>query len=113
MRMVFPQMEDGLMKIMLCWNRNWNDDCTTPSFSSKIWVVVNASRGESWNPLEVNRPEVKSPDTKERQKEWQKSDRKVAERVSERVAEKVAERAAECVTQRVAEREAEELKQRR
>jgi len=30
--MVFPQEEDGLMKLMHCWNRNWIDDCTTPSF---------------------------------------------------------------------------------
>jgi len=29
--MVFPQMEDGLMKIMLYWNRNWIDDSTMPS----------------------------------------------------------------------------------
>jgi len=33
-------MEDGLMKIMLCWNRYWIDDCTTPSFLLKIWMVL-------------------------------------------------------------------------
>jgi len=51
--MVFPQIEDGLMKIMLCWTKN-NDDCTTPKFSAekyKWW----------WMPLEGRAPRVKSP----------------------------------------------------
>jgi len=33
--MVFPQIEDGLMKIMLCSNINWIDACATPSFTLK------------------------------------------------------------------------------
>jgi len=28
-KMVFPQIEDGLTKITLCWHRNWIDDCNT------------------------------------------------------------------------------------
>jgi len=38
--MAFHQIEDGLMKIMLYWNRNWIDDCTTPSLPLNVWVVV-------------------------------------------------------------------------
>jgi len=36
------KLEDELMNIMLCRNRNWIDDCRLLChvFSSKIWVMV-------------------------------------------------------------------------
>jgi len=39
--MVLPQVEDGLIKIMFCWNRYYINDCITPSFLFK-----NLSGGE-------------------------------------------------------------------